>query len=294
MRILVTGARGLVGGPLCRRLAAAGNEVVGLDLPEFDVRDLHACEVAVAGFRPERVAHLAAWTDVDGAEIDPEGANSVNDSGTYNVTVACMQFDAAMLYVSTDYVFNGGKETPYRPDDVPNPLSVYGRSKYRGERYLPPMLLRHWIVRCQSIYGAGRKSFVDSILGAARAGVPLSVVADQRVQPSWCEDVAEAIAVVLLRAPFGVYHVANSGSCTWRECAQAALELAGLRVEVAAKTATQHAAERAAKGLKTATRPANSVFDCTKLTEATGHVMRPWRDALSAYLATRRPKGGAS
>jgi len=293
MRILVTGARGLVGGPLVRRLSPA-HEVLGLDLPELDVRDADACAAAVTRFRPDRVMHLAAWTDVDGAEKDPAGAAAVNDAGTRNVASACRAAGAAMLYVSTDYVFDGRKTSPYREDDPVAPLSAYGRTKLAGEDHVRAIAPSWWIVRCQSIYGAGRKSFVDAILGAARAGDPLSVVADQRVQPSWCEDVAEAIAAVLLRAPFGVYHVANSGSCTWRECAQAALELAGLRVEVAAKTATQHAAERAAKGLKTATRPANSVFDCTKLTEATGHVMRPWRDALSAYLATRRPKGGAS
>ena len=293
MRILVTGASGLVGGPLVRRLSAA-HEVLGLDLPEFDVRDANASAAAVAQFRPDRVMHLAAWTDVDGAEKDPAGAAAVNEAGTRNVASACRAAGAAMLYVSTDYVFDGRKDSPYREDDPVAPLSAYGRTKLAGEGHVRAIAPAWWIVRCQSIYGAGRKSFVDSILGAAGAAVPLRVVDDQRVQPSWCEDVAEAISAVLLRAPSGVYHVANSGSCTWRECAQAAVETAGLRVDVAAKTAAQHAAERAAKGLPTAVRPANSVFDCSKVTEATGHVMRPWREALESYLTTRRPKGGAS
>jgi dTDP-4-dehydrorhamnose reductase len=289
MRVLVTGARGLVGGPLVRRLSSA-HEVLGLDLPELDVRDAAACSAAVSRFRPDRVMHLAAWTDVDGAERDPKGAAAVNDAGTRNVASACRAAGAAMLYVSTDYVFDGRKTSPWREDDPVAPLSAYGRTKLAGEEHVRALAPSWWIVRCQSIYGAGRKSFVDAILNAARAGTPLSVVADQRVQPSWCEDVAEAIAAVLLRAPHGVYLAANSGSCTWRECAQAAVDLAGLRVDVAAKTAAQHAAERAAKGLVTAPRPGKSLFDCSKLTEATGHVMRPWRDALAAYLAVPAAK----
>ena len=294
MRILVTGARGLVGGPLCRRLAAAGNEVLGLDLPEFDVRDMNACEVAVAEFRPDRVAHLAAWTDVDGAERDPAGAAAVNSEGAKNVATACRAIGAPMLYVSTDYVFDGAKTTPYVEDDVVNPLSVYGKTKLEGESHVRNIAESWWIVRCQSIYGAGRKSFVDAILNAAKTGGPLTVVADQRVSPNWCEDVAEALVAVLTKAPHGLYLASSAGSCTWRECAQAAIEISGLRVDVAAKTAAQHAAERAAKGLPTATRPRNSVFDCSKFTEATGHVMRPWRQALESYLSTRRPKGAAS
>jgi dTDP-4-dehydrorhamnose reductase len=278
MRILVTGARGLVGGPLCRRLAAAGNEVVGLDLPEFDVRDMHACEVAVAGSRPDRVAHLAAWTDVDGAEKDPAGAAAVNDAGTRNVASACRAAGAAMLYVSTDYVFDGKKTSPYREDDPVAPLSAYGRTKLAGEDHVRAIAPSWWIVRCQSIYGAGRKSFVDAILARARSGQPLSVVADQRVSPSWCEDVAEALASVLLSAAPGLYLASNSGGCTWLECARAALDLRGMpHLPIEPITA--------AKLARPAVRPANSVFDCSKLAAATGHAMRPWRDALATYLA---------
>jgi dTDP-4-dehydrorhamnose reductase len=278
MRILVTGARGLVGRPLCRRLAAAGNEVAGLDLPEFDVRDMDACAAAVAGFRPDRVAHLAAWTDVDGAEKDAAGAAAVNDAGTRNVASACRAAGAAMLYVSTDYVFDGRKTSPYREDDAVGPLSVYGRTKLAGEEHVRALAPSWWIVRCQSIYGAGKKSFVDAILGRAQSGAPLAVVADQRVSPSWCEDIAEALASALLSAAPGLYLASNGGSCTWLECARAALDLRGMRhVPIEPTTA--------AKLARPAPRPANSVFDCSKLESATGRRMRPWRDALAAYLA---------
>jgi dTDP-4-dehydrorhamnose reductase len=282
MRILVTGARGLVGGPLVRRLSPA-HEVLGLDLPELDVRDGDACAAAVTRFRPDRVMHLAAWTDVDGAEKDPAGAAAVNDAGTRNVASACRAASAAMLYVSTDYVFDGLKTSPYREEDPVAPLSVYGRTKLAGEGHVRALAPSWWIVRCQSIYGAGRKSFVDAILARAQSGQPLSVVADQRVSPSWCEDVAEALASVLLSAAPGLYLASNSGGCSWLECARAALDLRGMR-HVPIEPVS------AAKLARPAVRPANSVFDCTKLAAATGRAMRPWRDALEAYLAAPAAK----
>jgi dTDP-4-dehydrorhamnose reductase len=279
MRIVVTGARGLVGGPLCRRLAAGGHVVEGLDLPELDVCDAAACESAVRGAAPDRVVHLAAWTDVDGAERDPQGAAAVNADGARNVAAACRAANVPMMYVSTDYVFDGAKTTPYAEDDATNPQSTYGRTKLDGERHVREIAPKWWIVRCQSIYGAGKKSFVDAILARAASGAPLSVVADQRVAPSWCEDVAEALAALLV-APYGVYHFSNSGSCTWIECARAALDLAG-RAEAPITPTTAAALARPAA------RPANSVFDLTKYERATGLRPRPWRDALAAYLETR-------
>jgi len=279
MRILVTGGRGLVGGPLVRRLSSAGHEATALDLPEFDVRDAAACAEALRRLRTERVAHLAAWTDVDGAEKDTKGAAAVNADGTRNVAEACRAAGVPMLYVSTDYVFDGTKNEPYLEDDSANPLSEYGRTKLEGEGHVRRLAPSWWIVRCQSIYGAGRKSFVDAILARARSGGALKVVADQRVSPSWCEDVAEALEAVILRAPPGVYHAANSGSCSWFECARATLDLAGFAsVPIEPTTAAAFA--------RPAPRPAVSSFDCSKLERATGHRMRPWRDALAAYLVS--------
>jgi dTDP-4-dehydrorhamnose reductase len=286
MRVLVTGAKGLVGRPLVTRLARSC-DVVGLDVEELDVRDPAACERDVTAVRPDAVCHLAAWTDVDGAEKDPDGAAAVNSAGAQNVARACRSVGAAMLYVSTDYVFDGTKAAPYVEEDAVNPLSVYGRTKLEGERRVRETAPRWWIVRCQSIYGAGRKSFVDAILARAAAGGPLTVVADQRVTPSWCEDVAEALAAVVTSAPPGVYHAANGGSCTWYDCAKEVLALSGLsRVEMHPTTAAELA--------RPAKRPANSVFDCTRLERATGLRLRVWRDALAAYLATRPAQGAAA
>lgn len=282
MKVLVTGARGLVGGPLVRRLSA-DHEVAAHDLPELDVRDAAVLDAALKRIRPECVVHLAAWTDVDGAERDPAGAAAVNADGARNVAQACRAVGAAMLYVSTDYVFDGTKGSPYLEEDVTNPLSLYGRTKLDGERHVRAIAPRWWIVRCQSIYGAGKKSFVDAILARAATGAALSVVSDQRVSPSWCEDVAQALQAVLVSAPPGVYHAANSGSCTWYECARAALDLTGQgKVPIQPVAASTLA--------RPAPRPATSSFDCSKLEAATGIKMRPWRDALAEYLSARHPQ----
>jgi dTDP-4-dehydrorhamnose reductase len=277
MRLLVTGGQGLLGRALTRRLALAGHAVAAPGHAGLDVTSPAAVADALGELRPERVAHLAAWTDVDGCERDPGRARAVNDEGTRHVAEAAGRAGVPVLYVSTDYVFDGTRPGAYRETDEPAPLSVYGLTKLAGERHVLGFAPGSWVVRCQSVYGAGKKSFVDAVVARARAGEPLRVVTDQRVQPSWAEDLAPALAAVLLAAPPGVYHAANSGSCTWFECARAALEVAGLDVPVTAVVAAELG--------RPAPRPANSVFSTEKLAQATGVRLPSWRDALARYLS---------
>lgn len=280
MRALVTGAGGLLGRPLVRELARRGHEVAPADLPDTDVTDPAAARRAVEGSRPDLVLHLAAWTDVDGCERDPARSDAVNAGGARNVAAACREAGVAMLHVSTDYVFDGTKDGPWNEDDPVGPLSAYGRSKLAAERHVRELVPRWTIVRAQSLYGAGPKSFPDAILARARKGEPLRVVTDQRVSPTWVEDLAAGIASVAEREVRGLLHVANAGSCTWWECARATLDLAGLRdVPVGETTAAAFA--------RPAPRPANSAFDCSRFSAAAGAPLRPWRDALAAYLSTR-------
>jgi dTDP-4-dehydrorhamnose reductase len=282
VRLLLTGGGGLLGKPLEAVLSVEhdvlATDLAELDLPALDVTRPADVAEALRDFRPERVAHLAAWTDVDGCERDPARADAVNAEGTRVVADACAAAGIPLLYVSTDYVFDGNADREYRETDAPNPLSAYGASKLRGEEYVRAAGGTWRIVRCQSIYGRGRKSFPDAILARAEAGNPLSVVTDQVVSPSFAGDLAEAVAAVLLRAPGGIYHAANSGSCTWYECARAVLDLTGHEdVPIAPISAAELG--------RPAPRPAMSRFDCAKLAGATGVVLRPWRDALEAYLA---------
>ncbi len=276
MKLLLTGGRGLLGTPLARRLAGS-HEVVVTDLPELDVTDAAAVRESMERVQPHRVLHLAAWTDVDGCEREPDRAEAVNSQGTRNVAVACRDLGVGLLYVSTDYVFDGASSDPYTEADATAPLSAYGRSKLEGESAVRELASPWWIVRCQSIYGRGRKSFADAILARAAAGDPLRVVTDQVVHPSFADDLAEAVAAVLLRGSPGLYLVANSGSCTWFDFARAVLDEAGYE-DVAITRILAADLGRAAP------RPANSRFDCSRLEEATGTRLRSWRAALHEYL----------
>jgi dTDP-4-dehydrorhamnose reductase len=282
VKVLLTGGRGLLGAPLAACLRAGGADVRVTDVPEVDVTSPEAVGAALGDYRPEVVVHLAAWTDVDGCEREPERAGIVNGDGTRIVAEACLAVGARLLYVSTDYVFDGTSTAAYTEDVATAPLSVYGESKLAGERHVRDCGVPGWIARCQSIYGRGKKSFADAILARARAGDPLRVVTDQVVCPTYAADLAAALAAIVLEAEDGLYLVANSGACTWYEFARAVLDESGF-------TETPIEKITAAELGRDAPRPSNSRFDCSRLHAATGHVMRPWREALRVYLATGAP-----
>ncbi len=282
MRVLLTGGKGLLGTPLAACLRSGGVDVRVTDVPEVDVTSDAAVHAAVDAFRPDVLVHLAAWTDVDGCERDPGRAEAVNGDGTHVVAAASRAVGARLLYVSTDYVFDGSSDVAYTEDDPTDPLSEYGRSKLAGERHVRESGVDGWIVRCQSIYGRGKKSFADAILARAAAGEPLRVVTDQVVCPTYADDLAEALAAVVLRAPDGLYLAANAGHCTWYAFARAVLDEKGF-------SDTPIGAITAAELGRDAPRPANSRFDCSRLALAIGRPMRPWREALCDYLTAGRP-----
>jgi len=281
MRVLLTGGRGLLGAPLAACLRADEADVCVTDVPEVDVTNGAAVRAALDEFAPDVVVHLAAWTDVDACERDPERAHSVNAGGTRYVAEACVAAGARMLYVSTDYVFDGRSRAPYTEADATGPLSAYGRSKLEGERHVRESGVGGWIVRCQSIYGRGKKSFADAILLRARAGEELRVVTDQTVCPTYADDLAALLAATVARAADGLYLAANTGSCTWHEFARAVLDESGFAgLPIAPITAADLGRD--------APRPTNSRFDCSAIASAAQHALRPWRDALCEYLAAQQ------
>ena len=271
MRVLVTGAAGMLGRDLVPHLAAR-HEVTAVDL-DVDVSDPAAVRACVAGCRPGAVFHLAAWTDVDGAEAREADAAAVNGEGAGVVAAAAAEAGAAMVLPSTDYVFDGRKGAPYAEDDPPAPLGAYGRTKLAGER---EALARHpggvRVARTAWLYGAGGRNFVDTMrrLGAERDEV--EVVDDQTGSPTWTRDLAPALEA-LLGLPAGVYHAAAAGEVTWAGLAEAVLAGTGSRCRV--RPVTTEALGRPAP------RPRYSALASTR---PGAPRLRDWREALADYL----------
>ena len=284
MKVMVTGAAGMLGHALLPALRARGHEVLGLDLPDADVTDAAGLARRAKAFAPAWVAHLAAFTNVDLCETEPEKARLVNELGTGNVARAAADVGAAVLAVSTDYVFAGNATTPRRETDETVPVTVYGRTKLAGERAAREANPRHAIVRTAWLYGAGGRNFVDTILARARAGEPLKVVDDQRGSPTLTTDLAGALIALMELGASGTFHVTNTGECTWHDLAVAACEDAGVRAEIGRLSTAELA--------RPARRPAYSVLDTERYTRTTGSAMPGWREALRRHVAAGANQGG--
>ncbi|MCC6485046.1 MAG: dTDP-4-dehydrorhamnose reductase [Armatimonadetes bacterium] len=279
MKILVTGASGMLGQDMVSALP--DDEVVGVDITgdsiPLDITDLGAVRTFIARSKPDVVLHLAAFTNVDACQTEPETAWRVNAGGTWNIAAACQETDAAMLYISTDFVFDGRAAQPYDEFERANPLSVYGRTKYAGEELVRQMVRKHYIARTAWLYGPLGKSFPATILRVAREGKPLRVIGDQEGSPTYTVDLAEAVARIIRQPLYGVYHVTNSGSCSWHEFARAILLDSGLNDANLSRINSE-------EWPSPTKRPAYSVLEHRALRLANLPPMRPWRDALQDFL----------
>jgi dTDP-4-dehydrorhamnose reductase len=283
VRILVTGAAGMLGQALVPVLQA-DHQVRGIDIEECDLRDEAAVLAVVKAHRPGMVMHLAAYTDVDGCETDPRRAAEVNADGTRNVAKACAQIGAGILYISTDYVFDGRQDRPYREEDRPNPLNVYGRSKLLGEQCVQALVERHTIVRTSWLFGPRGKNFVSTILRLAQQRPELRVVSDQRGSPTYTRHLAAKLAQLVEGKACGLCHVTGSGSCSWFEFAQSIVDQAGFREVRVVPVSSEEAA-------RPAPRPANSVLESRRLRQLGLGLLPPWQEGLAQYLQERRQAG---
>ena len=278
MRILVTGAGGQLGRELIDVLAS--HELHGRDHSDLDITDRQAVYATVEQVRPAWVINAAAYNDVDGAEKAAELAFAVNASGAGHLAAAAAHAGAEMVHISTDYVFDGRKGAPYTELDRPDPLSVYGRSKYEGELQVLSAHPSACVLRTAWLYGEHGKNFVKAILKAAESGGPLKVVADQVGSPTWAQHLARAIAELIGTPARGLFHVANGGSCSRFEFARA---IVNGRVEVEPISAADAA--------RPAPRPANSALASERWQPAGLHPLPAWETALSDFLGEtgRRP-----
>jgi len=281
---LVIGAKGMLGRDLVKILHSTFHthqhsiwEILEWDIDEIDIVEEKMTVAKIANFGPEIVINVAAYTDVDGCESNEEKAFAVNAEGMKHVALGALQCHAKVVYLSTDYIFDGKKKEPYLEDDPPNPLNVYGRSKLKGEQYLQELMKDALIVRTQWLYGRYGNNFVASILRQAREKKVLSIVNDQIGSPTYTVDLSEAISVLLQCDAHGVFHVANSDLCTWYTFGQAILKLSGMeRVKVIPVSSKEMG--------RPAIRPAYSVLNCQKLKQVTGMTLRPWSEALRDFL----------
>jgi len=275
VRILVTGGSGMLGQDLLPLLAQAGHEVRAPRHADAPLEEKGALETWLGGWTPERVFHLAAFTDVDGCEKDEPRARASNALATGRVAALAFRWDAPMLYLSTDYVFDGSACIPIPPDAHPAPLNVYGRTKREGEEAVRKIVSRHWIVRVSWLCGPHGRNFVEAIKARIAAGQPLSVVDDQRGRPTFTFDLAPALIKLVDVAAPGTYHLANQGVCTWYEFAAEILRRSGVSVPLKRTTTLELN--------RPALRPGYSVLDTTKADQALGGSLPTWQDALERY-----------
>lgn len=305
-KVLVTGSNGMLGVDLCHQLSR-DYDIVGLDIgkspvtsglaPVYipcDIRDKDKVIESVTKAHPDLIVHTAALTDVDGCERDPERAEKINREGTANVVVSASNLKVPFIYISTDFVFDGSKDNPYTEDDQPNPLSVYARTKYEGEKIVSA-LKNYIIIRTSWLYGANGKNFVDTILEKAQHEKTLKVVDDQCGSPTYTKDLAKAI-YKLLDTIWGlglgdrgqksnerdrIYHICNKGTVSWFDYTKEILQMAGLdNIEVVPIKSNQLG--------RPARRPRFSALDTSYFEGTTGYVVRSWQDALKEYVNEKK------
>lgn len=278
MKILVTGIRGQLGYDVMKVLAARGIEAVGVNSSDMDITDRDSVDRTIDSIHPDAVIHCAAWTAVDAAEDEIEACRKVNVDGTEYIAEACRRINAVMMYFSTDYVFNGEGETPWKPEDKTAPIGVYGQSKLDGEnavrRILPD---KHFIIRLQWVYGINGKNFVKTMLRLSETHPRLTVVNDQIGGPSYTPDIARLACDMIVTDRYGTYHAANTGYCSWYEFAKAIFAESGRNIEVAPVSSDEYPSR--------AKRPHNSRLDTSKLTDNGFEQLPPWQDALHRFIA---------
>jgi dTDP-4-dehydrorhamnose reductase len=287
LRIVVIGANGQLGSDLVRVLPG---EVVGLTHAEVEVCDPASVQGQLDRHRPDVVINTSAYHKVDVCEDEPERSFAVNALAAGNLARACAARGCVLVHVSTDYVFGGGKRTPHVETDLPDPINVYGVSKLAGEHLVHIACPKHFVVRTCGLYGVAGASgkggnFAELMIRLAKEGKPIKVVDDQVLTPTYTRDLAQAIGELIHTEAYGLYHVTSAGQCSWYEYAAAIFRVLGLSPDFQPTTSASFPTRAA--------RPPYSVLDNAALRKALGHDLRPWQEALRAYLAEKGHLGSA-
>lgn len=276
MKILVTGATGMLGQDVLRVLREQRHECLGVGSADFDLRDMAAVRAAVTTFSPDAIVHCAAYTAVDKAESEPESCTAVNGLGTLNIARAALAVGARLLHVSTDYVFDGSGDAPWEEYDRPRPLNVYGLSKLQAEEAVRALVPNHFILRTSWVFGHGGGNFVETIRRLGKEKSSISVVDDQIGSPTYTADLARLIAQMIVTNRYGTYHGTNEGFCSFADFARMILRAEGSRCRVIPIPSAQYPSA--------ARRPLNSRLSKRSLDEGGFSRLPIWEDALRRYI----------
>ena len=280
MKVLVTGFGGQLGYDVIKELEKRKFDCFGADRAEFDITDFEAAHKFITNYMPDAVIHCSAYTAVDKAEDEPELCHLVNAVGTENIAKICKEIDAKMIYISTDYVFDGTKDGYYDVDDMPNPLNVYGKTKLEGEIAVQKILEKYFIVRISWVFGINGNNFVKTMLRLGKERSELNVVADQIGSPTYTADLAPLLIDMIQTKRYGIYHATNESECSWAEFAEEIFEVAEMDVKVNYITTAEYPTK--------ARRPMNSRMSKEKLMECGFSKLRSWKDTVKIYLSKIR------
>ena len=276
MKILITGANGMLGSDLLNVLNSnKNNEIIATDLDTLNISKETAIE-EIRKCAPELVINVAAYTDVDGCESNRNLAFEANSIGPKNLALACTKINAPLIHISTDYVFNGEKKEPYNEEDIPNPINVYGQTKLKGETFIQETFDNYFILRTSWLYGIGGNNFVKTMLKLSKSNDEISVVDDQIGSPTFTHDLAIAISNLIESDNYGIYHLTNSGNCSWFEFAKNIFEIAN--IDIVLNPVTTDEFPRAAQ------RPKNSVLNNQKWKNHGFKPLRNYKKALSDFM----------
>ena len=276
MRVLVTGAKGQLGYDVIYELEKRGHIAIGVDIEEMDITDSQVVKKTILEAKVEGVIHCAAYTAVDAAEENVQVCRKINAEGTQNIAQVCQEADLKMMYISTDYVFDGQGEQAWKPENERNPLNVYGQTKYEGELVVEEMLDKYFIVRIAWVFGINGNNFVKTMLRLSETRDTLSVVNDQVGSPTYTPDLAVLLVDMMESEKYGIYHATNEGLCTWYEFAVEIFKQAGKEINVIPVSSDEFPSK--------AKRPSNSRMCKVKLSENGFERLPAWQDALKRYL----------
>ncbi|WP_339291831.1 dTDP-4-dehydrorhamnose reductase [Paenibacillus sp. FSL W8-0187] len=282
MKVLVTGANGQLGRDVTHVFGEAGHEVIGCGRAELEITNMEQCGQVISAHDPDIIIHCAAYTAVDTAESDPDGAYLVNAIGTRNIALAAEKIGATVVYISTDYVFGGTSEAPYVEYDDTDPQTIYGRSKLEGEKMIRNFSTKWFIVRTSWLFGLHGNNFVKTMLRLGQEKSLLKVVNDQKGSPTYTVDLARFLINLISTEKYGIYHASNSGSCTWYEFTSAIFEEA--REQLGFTITAELQPCTTAEFPRPAPRPANSTMDHLAIRLNQFEDLPHWREGLKQFM----------